>query len=130
MVYDKFCENILYIDPQIRFAGVFDENGNLKGGGPREGITIRFTMEQLKSSGIQALGRWILRNPDEEKMGKSKFAIVEYEKVRVITMPVNDNCILFVSTEIESNYLNIVNRILKLKASLKENVSQSQKIES
>lgn len=118
MDYDKFCEEILYIDPQIRFAGVFAANGEMKGGGPREGIKIRFTMAELKKSGIQALGRWILRNPDEDKMGKSRFAIVEYERVRLITVPIDRSHILFVSTELQANYVNIVNRILKLKARL------------
>jgi hypothetical protein len=115
MDYDKFCTDILYIDPNIRFAGVFDGDGEMKGGGAREGITVLFTMQELKSSGIQALGRWISRNPDEDKMGKAKFAIVEYEKVRLITMPI-DGDILFVSTELESNYVNILSRILRLKA--------------
>lgn len=115
---DRFCKDILYIDPQIRFAGVFHENGEMEGGGPREGITILFTMEELKSSGIQAFGRWLLHNPDENKMGKGKFAIVEYEKVRVITMPLDDTHILFVSMELGANYLNITDRILRLKSKL------------
>lgn len=114
MDYDKFCKDILYIDPNIRFAGIFDEKGEMIAGGPREGIKILFTLKELKKSGIQAIGRWILKNPDEDKMGKSRFAIVEYEKVRVITIPLK-NHILFVSTELASNYVNIVNRILRLK---------------
>lgn len=120
MVYDKLCNDILYIDPQIRFVGIFDAAGEFICGGPREGISILFTIEELRSSGIQALSRWMLFNPDRNKMGEAKFTIVEYEKVRVIALPFDNDFILFVTTEIESNYMNIINRILRLKGSLQK----------
>ena len=33
MDYSKLCEDILKLDPKIRFAGVFDDTGEIKYGG-------------------------------------------------------------------------------------------------
>jgi hypothetical protein len=38
MDFGKLCNDILNLDPKIRFAGVCDETGEIKYGGQREGI--------------------------------------------------------------------------------------------
>jgi hypothetical protein len=49
----------------------------------------------------------------ESTIGKGKFAMAEYEKVRRFTIPVDNEHLLLVSTEVDAD-LSIIYRILKL----------------
>ena len=44
--------------------------------------------------------------------------LAEYEKIKRITMPFGDDYLLYVTTEIEADHFNIINRIRKLEAGL------------
>ena len=85
MDYTKLCKEILDLDPKIRFAGVCDESGEIKFGGQREGLDNLLTAEETKRSNLQALARWGLRNSLSSKVGKGKYAMAEYEKIKRIT---------------------------------------------
>ena len=72
MDFGKLCNDILNLDPKIRFAGICDETGELKYGGQREGIKNLLPSEETKRSNLQALARWGLRNSLAPKIGKGK----------------------------------------------------------
>ena len=40
MDYDRLCKDILDVDPNIRYAAVCDDSGELKYGGHREGCLL------------------------------------------------------------------------------------------
>ena len=46
--FGKLCEDILKLDPQIRFAGVCDDSGEIKFGGHREGINNLLSADETK----------------------------------------------------------------------------------
>lgn len=114
MDYDKICKDILNLDPRIRFAGICDETGDTKYGGMREGITSILSPEETRKSNHQALGRWGLRNALIPKTGKGRYAMAEYEKMKRVTLPLNDNFLLLVTMEVEADHGSIIDRILKL----------------
>ena len=88
MDYGSLCKEILDLDSKIRFAGVCDDSGEIKHGGQREGITNLLSPDETKRSNIQAVARWALRNSLSSKVGKGKYAMTEYEKIKRITIPV------------------------------------------
>ncbi len=94
MEYDDLCKEILKIDPKIRFAGVCDETGEIRHGGQREGITNLLNPEESKKSMMQAMARWGLRNALAPKIGRGKYAMAEYEKIKRITFPLDQNHLL------------------------------------
>ena len=53
------------------------------------------------------------------KVGKGKYAMAEYEKIKRITMPFGDNLLLYVTTEVSADHSNIYDRIRKLESGLK-----------
>ena len=55
MDYAKRCQEILNLDPKIRFAGVCDNTGETKFGGQREGVKNLLSPEETKKSNLQAL---------------------------------------------------------------------------
>ncbi|HET7284064.1 MAG TPA: hypothetical protein VFI70_05210 [Nitrososphaeraceae archaeon] len=112
--YDKLCKEILDLDPKIRFAGICDETGEIKYGGQREGIKNLLSPEETKKSNLQALARWGLRNALAPKVGKGRYAMAEYEKIKRITIPLEDDDLLLVTTEVEVDHGKIINDVRKL----------------
>jgi hypothetical protein len=115
MDYGKLCKEILDLDPKIRYAGVCDDTGETKFGGQREGIENLLSSEETKRSNLQALARWALRNTLSPKVGKGRYAMAEYEKVKRITIPLEDNNhLLLVTTEVNVDHSRIIQQVLKL----------------
>ena len=114
MDFDNLCKMIKNIDKNIRFAGICDESGEIKYGGQREGVEDVLTTEETRKSNLQALARWGLRNSLAPKIGKGKYAMAEYEKIKRITIPLPDEHLLLVTTEVEGDHIKIINSILKL----------------
>ena len=114
MDYDKVCKDIMNLDPQVRFAGICDDTGEIKYGGHRSGVTNLLSPEETKKSNLQALARWGLRNSLSPKIGKGKYAMAEYEKIKRITMPIGDDHLLLVTTEVNVEHDKLIKNILKL----------------
>jgi hypothetical protein len=114
MDYNNLCKHILNVDPKVRFAGICDDSGEIKYGGQREGIKNLLSPEETKRSNLQALARWGLRNALAAKTGKGRYAMAEYEKIKRITVPLESDYLLLVTTEVEADHRTIINNVLKL----------------
>ena len=115
MDYGKLCREILDLDPKIRFAGICDNTGETKFGGQREAVENLLSSEETKKSNLQALARWALRNTLSSKVGKGRYAMAEYEKVKRITIPLEDNShLLLITTEVNADHSRIIQQVLKL----------------
>ena len=114
MDYDSLCKQILNLDPKVRFAGICGDNGEIKYGGQRDGVKNLLSPEETKRSNLQALARWGLRNALIAKTGKGIYAMAEYEKIKRITLPLENDHLLLVTTEVEADHRRIINNILKL----------------
>lgn len=115
MDYGNLCKEILTIDPKIRYGGVCNDTGESKYGGQREGVKNLLLPEETKKSNLQALARWGLRNSLSSKVGKGKYAMAEYEKVKRITIPLEYNGhLLLITTEVDANHGRIIEHVLKL----------------
>ena len=114
MNYDNLCKAVIDIDSNIRFAGICDESGEIKYGGQREGVEDMLSSEETRKSNLQALARWGLRNSLSSKIGKGKYAMAEYEKIKRITIPLDDDHLLLITTEVEADHSKIISNTLKL----------------
>jgi hypothetical protein len=114
MDFDNLCKRILDMDNNIRFAGVCDESGEIKYGSQREGVENILSSEETRKSNLQALARWGLRNSLAPKIGKGKYAMAEYEKIKRITIPLPDEHLLLVTTEVKADHGKIINNIISL----------------
>jgi hypothetical protein len=117
MDYKTLCNDILNLDPKVRYAGICDDTGEIKYGGQREGIKNLLSPEETKKSNLQALARWGLRNALSPKTGKGKYAMAEYEKLKRITVPLEGDHLLLVTTEADADHGKIIVSVLKLLAS-------------
>ncbi|HYA84377.1 MAG TPA: DUF6659 family protein [Candidatus Bathyarchaeia archaeon] len=113
MDYNKLCKDILGLDTKIRFAGVCDDTGEIRFGGPREGIKSMLTTEQTKISNLQALIRWELRNSLSHKIGREKYSMEEYDKIKRIIFTLDHDHLLLVTTEVDTEHMKVIYSILK-----------------
>ena len=114
MDYAKLCREISDLDPKIRFAGVCDDTGEIKYGGQRDGVNNILSSEETKKSNLQALARWGLRNSLSPKTGRGRYAMAEYEKIKRITIPLRDDLLLLVTTEVGASLTWRIENILKV----------------
>lgn len=112
MDFERLCKDILDLESKIRFAGVCDESGEIKYGGQREGIVNLLTPEETKRSNLQAVARWALRNSLSPKVGRGKYALAEYEKIKRMTFPIDDDHLLLVTTEVDADHDKIIRGVL------------------
>jgi hypothetical protein len=114
MDYVNLCKAVMDIDAKIRFAGICDETGEIKYGGQREGVEDMLSSEETRKSNLQALARWGLRNSLSSKIGRGKYAMAEYEKIKRITIPLDDDHLLLITTEVQADHGKIISNTLKL----------------
>jgi len=114
MDYKKTYEDIMNFDPKIRLVTICDLDGKIKYSDHRQGVTNLLTPEESKKSLDLAINAWKIRSELTPKIGKGKYVLAEYEKIKRITMPLGDNHILYITTELESDHAGIIDKIRKL----------------
>jgi hypothetical protein len=63
---------------------------------------------------LQALARWSLRNSLAPKIGKGKYAMAEYQKIKRITVPLENYHLILITTEIEADHGKIIDTVLNM----------------
>jgi hypothetical protein len=114
MDYEKLCNDVLNLDVKVRFVGVCDNTGGIKNGGLRDGIKSILTDDEIKKSNLISLERWRLHNTLADRIGKARYAMEEYEKVKQITMPLEDEHLLLISTEVSADHGKIIESAIQL----------------
>jgi hypothetical protein len=116
MDYQKLQVDIMNIDPKIRLVTICDINGKVMFSNHRQGVKNLLSTEESKESLELAANSWKIRSKLAPKIGKGKYVLAEYEKIKRITIPLGDNHLLYITTEPEADHSNIINRIHSLEA--------------
>src|ERR687891_2012140 len=111
MIYQKLQTDIMNIDPKIRLVTICDTNGKVMFSDHRQGVKNLLSPEESKESLELAVNSWKIRSKLAPKIGKGKYVLAEYEKIKRITMPLSDNHLLYVTTEPEADHTSIIRKI-------------------
>ena len=114
MDYKKIYEDIVGFDPKIRLVTICDLDGKIMHSGHRQGVTNLLTPEESKKSLDLAIKAWKTRSELAPKIGKGKYVLAEYEKLKRITMPLGDDHILYITTEVEADDRGIIEKVRSL----------------
>ena len=114
--YGEIYKDITTLDPKIRLVTICDRNGIAMFSQHREGIKNLLSPEESKKSLVLAINAWKIRNEPANKIGKGKYVLAEYEKIKRITMPLGDKYILYITTEIEADHSKIILGVTKMSA--------------
>ena len=114
MNLNNLHDDVLAIDPKIRYAVIQNNVGEKIHGGFRDGMNPILNDDELKMMHYYASQRWQTRKNIEHKLGNVKYAMAEYDKLKRITFPIDEKHLLMITTEINSNHTAIIDNILKL----------------
>jgi hypothetical protein len=114
MDYERIYNDIMNIDPKIRLVTICDNDGKIMCSVHREGVNNLLSPEESKKSLELAVNSWKTRIGLEPKIGKGKYVLAEYEKIKRITMPLDDKHLLYVTTEVECDHSALIDRIQRL----------------
>jgi Family of unknown function (DUF6659) len=120
--FEKIYNEIMNSSPDIRFVTIIDFNGRLMFGGQREGISNYLNPSSEKESLRHAIEAWNIRDKFTDSIGQGKYALVEYEKIKRITIPFDKNHLVFLTAEVTVNHDELIARILQLVKQNKTNL--------
>jgi len=100
------------LDKKIRFSVICDMYGNIVLSRHREGLENFLTEDETKDTLQYSVEAWRIRHQHENKIGKGKFALVEYEKIRRITIPLSHERLLLITLENSDNDFGVIENIL------------------
>jgi len=109
--YDELTKKILDFDSQVRFAGVANSKGELVAGGQKDDVEKLLVGDEVKMSIHYALQKRYLYTNLAYKIGNETSSITEYEKVTMISIPINSNELFLISTEPRADYLKIIDTV-------------------
>ncbi|MFB5600583.1 MAG: hypothetical protein ACE5SW_10185 [Nitrososphaeraceae archaeon] len=103
------------LDRNVRFVTIFDtKEGKPVYSEHKEGVTNLLSKEESKESLQLALNAWKTRSKLEPKIGKGKYVLAEYEKLKRITIPMDENHLLYITTEVGCDAQGLIGNIKNL----------------
>ena len=96
---EKIIRNILEKNKHARYAAIWDLKGEIlceKHAKDQENI---LSLEETQDTIRRSLERWKERDKVADKIGKGEYAVVSYEKIKRISIPLEGGRILFVSVD-------------------------------
>ena len=118
MEYQQVHKNIMNLDPDIRLVTICDTNGKILFSDHRPGVSNLLTPEESKKSLEMAVKGWKTRSELAPKIGKGKYVLAEYEKIKRITMPLGDAHLLYITTDTGADHSKIINGVLQMAATI------------
>ena len=107
-------DQIMNIDPQIRFATIANINGEIEHTGHREGVTNALSSDESKKSLQRAIDSWNARSDLSDKIGEGKYVLAEYAKIKRITIPMGKEHLIYLTTDVNADHTKIIDETLKL----------------
>jgi len=113
---EKLLNMILGEIPSSRIAIICDHDANILWNSIRDNTTSYLSVDETKEALKRSIKSWQERNKLSSKIGNGRYAIVAYDKIKRITIPLPNNHLLFVSLEGEEfgniqNIMNIINGV-------------------
>ena len=110
----KLVSMMMEANPYVRYGAICDNDGKILWSSYRNDVSNILTQEETKASLKRSLNTWKERDGLSSKIGRGKFAIVGYEKIKRITVPLKNNHMLFLSVEGDKpEYIKDVLNIVK-----------------
>jgi len=114
MDYQHIHQSIMNLDPNIRLVTICDTNGNIKFSDHKAGVKNLLSPEESKRSLEMGINAWKERSKLAPKIGKGKYVLAEYEKIKRITMPFGDDHLLYITTEVAADHSRIINGVRQI----------------
>ena len=113
--YLDLIEKAMNISKDIRFATVCNMDGDVKYSEHKSGAKNLLTNRESLKSLESAAKSWKIRNESSNKIGKGEYVLAEYGKIKRITIPLDNNHLLYLTLNKKSDHSKIITKATKLK---------------
>jgi hypothetical protein len=113
---ERFLNNVMDVDEHVRYAIICDLDGKILQKRKREGVIDFLSEEQNKIALNHTIESWNFRNTLLDKIGKAKYTLQVYEKLRRIIFPYGKEMLLVVTFDNYGGQNDIIERIQSLLA--------------
>ena len=114
MDFEGLHKEVMSLDPNIRLAIILNRSGERICGGYRENLKGFLTPDELSMVLYHACQRWESRKHLAHKIGEARYSMTEYEKVKRMAFPLDENHMMLISTEVIADHTKIINNVLNL----------------
>ncbi len=116
----EIVQDILKLDPKMRFAAIIDPKGNIREGIMKEGKTNLKSQKEEEHFCKQAAQRRSMRKEFDHSLGKVRYVHVEREKVSQMVIYTKRNIVYFtMEPEMPVNTkIRLITKIKRITASI------------
>ena len=95
----KLCSMVMEANQYARYAAICDREGKILWNSRRNNVEHLLTEEETKESLKRAVEAWHSRDNLAGKLGGGRYAVVGYENLTRITVPLKNDHLLLVTVE-------------------------------
>jgi len=95
--YEKLLNMLMDFDESVRFTAVCDSNGEIMWHSQRSGIKNMIPLADTKKTLLREVNAWKERDKISNFAGQGMYVIAAYEKIKRITIPLDQGNLLFIS---------------------------------
>lgn len=117
---EKICQKIIKLDPKMRSARIINSRGHLVAGGMKKGLMSLEAQKQDEMMFMELALRVRMRHEFDAEFGEVHFSMSYRDKVIVMSFPLNNDDVLLVSCEKETDFGKLPFKVLEIIQSLKK----------
>jgi hypothetical protein len=112
--FEKLCNSIFALSPNVRFVGIINKMGKLVAGGMGEGIKSMEDKEDSSKLYLEFALRNEMHKDFDAQFGKTIYSFSEREKIKLASFPLNDHLLRVSLEKKEPDHAKIIENILKI----------------
>ena len=109
------AQKILKTSKSIRYVSVVSLSGKLLISAHRRTVKTTLSKSESKQSLVMAAKAWKQRKSLAKKIGRCKYVVAEYDRVKRVTLPAGKNHLIYITTDPKANVMPIINKVRKFR---------------
>ena len=115
MNVDTLAAKILKTSKSIRYVSIASLSGKLVISAHRKTVKTTLSKSESNQSLKMAARAWKTRKSLAKKIGRCKYVVAEYDRVKRVTLPAGKNHIIYITTDPKANVMPIINKVRKFR---------------
>ena len=115
MDVSTLAAKILKTSKSIRYVTIVSLSGKLVISVHRKTVKTTLSKAESRQSLVMAARAWKQRKALAKKIGRCKYVLAEYDRVKRITLPAGPNHSIYITTDPKANHTGIISRVRKFR---------------
>lgn len=115
MQVSTLAAKILKMSPSIRYVTIASLNGKILFSAHKRTVKTTLSKAESRQSLLMAARGWKQRRSLAKKIGRCKYVVAEYDRVKRITLAAGKNHLMYITTTPGANHNRIIQRVRKFR---------------